>query len=210
MKNAYFLLILFWFCTCQSISAQLQYGLKTGLHLGYAIRKVEEFHTNGFIDYDWKRIARNWPSPLVGVYANYKISPYLALQAELMGLHKTWRSDLRFFARVEQFEYTFLNLPFMFQFRSGNFGVELGPAFNYLIIRNNISPSKTIPPDPARLELAINAGFNFYFREWILGLRFTNDITPFFNQRINSFFRSSQQFIDYYHRGYQFSIAHQL
>lgn len=210
MKPVCALFLVLSFCLLPKAHAQFNYGIKTGLHLGYTILEFSTVQPNGTVLHQSLKTSRTWPSPLLGAYANFEIGRYFSLQAELMGLHKTWRSDLRFFSSVEQFEYTYLSMPFMMILRGGKLGFELGPAFNYLIIRNNISPSKTIAMEPQRLELAINAGINFCLKQWTLGLRLTNDITPFFRNHHRNHFNSDRRFAQYFHRGYQLSIAHNL
>lgn len=205
MKTAHALLLLFvclFFLPTPS-KAQSSFGIKTGMHLDYSIRQANSTPAIS----SWKRKDSQGVSPLLGVYANFELGRHFSLQTELMGLQKTWRSDLDFSPQEEEFKLTYLNVPFLLVMHEKRFGFEFGPAFNYLLINNNTSSDQVIEMESQQIELSVNAGLHYYFRKWTLGVRFTNDLTPFFSSQPVDIDRSTAE---YYHRGYQFSIAYQL
>jgi len=205
MKNTFslFLLLVCLFSIPSQADAQNSYGIKTGVHLDYSVRRASLTPAIS----NWKRKDSEEISPLLGLYANFELGRHFSLQTELMGLQKVWRSDLDFSPQVEEFKLTYLNIPFLFVMHEKRFGFEFGPAFNYLLINNNTSSDQVIEMESQQIELSVNAGLHYYFKKWTLGVRFTNDLTPFYTSEKLVLDHSTA---DYYHRGYQFSIAHQL
>ncbi|MGH1433522.1 MAG: outer membrane beta-barrel protein [Lewinella sp.] len=185
-----------------SISAQLQFGLKTGLHLNNVDLVVDDGEPAEF--------ATNL-KPQLGVWFSVPLSQRLSLQPELLWTQKDWNSEG---ARDMGVRFNYFSLPVAAAYSFGNWQVTLGPELTFLLDQRFITPIGTFEESPTIEEnefgLGVNLGLQYHLKQWVFGLRANRDLTNFENFKITDINGEPMGDAKFYHQGLTLWVGYEL
>ncbi len=152
-------------------------GFTGGATLGLAAGQVAGDGYNGF----------NKAGIFAGGWVNYNFTTHSSLQMELTYFQKGSRHNPDYEKNPADFPYIlrvdYVELPLLYQYKTGRFIVEAGPSMGVLIHYYEASDQLTISDkananQPARLTLQVNLGMKIVFSERLsAGLRTNNSLT---------------------------------
>jgi hypothetical protein len=184
--------------------AQVQFGLKTGLHLNNVDLVVEEEAG------DPAEFATNL-KPQLGVWFSVPLSERLSLQPELLWTQKDWNSEG---SRDMGVRFDYFSLPVAAAYFLGNWRVTLGPELTFLLDQRFITPVGAFKEDPFIEEhtfgLGANLGVQYHLKEWVFGLRANRDLTNFENVQITDINGEPMGDASFYHQGLTLWVGYQL
>ncbi|KAA3440772.1 porin family protein [Rufibacter hautae] len=177
MKKVFFFIAALFTTYFAQAQEGIKLGLKAGVNVSSVVGKDEEnlgnllgLHAGGFLDY--------------GLTEQFSIRP------ELLYSMKGFYAE----ADEEDFEYKsyltthYIELPVLARFKAGNFFVEAGPTFSYLLsaktreegelLGEEFEETKTVTDELNKFDLGVAAGFGYQFQSGLgLGLRYTRGLS---------------------------------
>ena len=173
MKKELLLIALFVFTVTGFVSAQ---GFNGGVTLGLVGSQVAGDTYSGY----------NKAGIFGGGWVSYDISKHSGFQMELTYFQKGSRHNPNYEKNPADFPYLFradyVEIPFLYQYKTGKFIIETGPSMGVLIHYYEESDQLIISDNenanyPARLTLQINLGLRFVISEnFSAGLRTNNSL----------------------------------
>ncbi len=183
--------------------AQLQFGLKAGLHFNNVDPVVD-------IAGEPAEYATNL-KPQLGLWFSVPLSQRFSLQPELLWTQKDWNTEE---ARDMGVRFDYFSLPIAAAYSFGNWRVTLGPELTFLMDQRFLTVVGDFEENPNIKEntfgIAANLGLQYHFRHWVFGLRANRDLTDFVNFDITDVNGELQGKIKYYHQGLTLWAGYQL
>ena len=200
--NRLFFLLLFVFSVTTTY-AQVQFGVKAGLHLSH----VDEVLSNK--DYEEFLIEENTANaaPQLGVMLSVPLTQRINLQPELLWTRKEWR--MKEFDDGLRFDY--LSLPVLFGYQAGNWRLTLGPELTFLVDQRFTNGNRMSPfVEEKTLGVAANLGVQYHLNRWVVGLRANRDLNDFQSITLTDVNGASVVDLKYYHQGLTLWAGYQL
>lgn len=201
--NRFLFLVLVIFSVSNTAFAQLQFGLKSGLHFNNVDLVVD-------IDGEPAEYATNL-KPQLGLWFSVPLSQRFSLQPELLWTQKDWNTEA---ARDMGVRFDYFSLPLAAAYSFGNWRVTLGPELTFLMdqrfltVVGNFEESPTIKENT--FGIAANLGLQYHFKKWVFGLRANRDLKDFENFDITDVNGDPLGKANYYHQGLTLWAGYQL
>ncbi|WP_367391161.1 porin family protein [Lewinella sp. LCG006] len=203
MKRLFFLLLLALFVTTTSPYAQVQFGVKAGLHISHVDELLSNKDLEGFL------IEENAvkAAPQLGLMMSVPLTQRINLQPELLWTRKNWQH--KEFKDGLRFDY--LSLPVLFGYQAGNWRLNLGPELTFLMDQRFTNGNGKSPfVQEKNLGVAANLGVQYHLNHWIVGLRANRDLNDFQSITLTDVNGTSIVDLKYYHQGLTLWVGYQL
>lgn len=200
--NRLFFLLLFVFSVTTTY-AQVQFGVKAGLHLSH----VDEVLSNkDFVEIIIDENEVN-AGPQLGVWLSVPLTQRISLQPELLWTQKEWR--MKVFDDGVRFDY--FSLPVLLGYQAGNWRVTLGPELTFLVDQRFTNGNGKSPfIEENSLGVAVNLGLQYHLNRWVVGLRANRDLNDFQSITLTDVNGASVVDLKYYHQGLTLWAGYQL
>jgi hypothetical protein len=180
MKYLLFFLILSFFAF-STVVAQIDYGLKAGLHFSQVDEVFDgrDLSTTAVEDDAGDVLLK----PQLGVWFSIPLSERLSLQPELLWTQKAW-NQIAIPTAGKVLTFNYFSLPLAITYQTGSWRFTLGPELTYLhdsYFRKGspfYSNSRENPyMETKEFGLAVNLGLQYHCEQWVFGLRASRDLT---------------------------------